>query len=64
MTYEPPKGYSIFNAAIEAIEQAKQKNKQILFIFNGIEVSVDPKSYAGDVCYIYSLKHNIRRLEA
>ena len=55
---------TIYDAAKEACAKAKENNKQVTFVFNDIRLIVYPESYYYDICAIYDLKCEIRRLES
>jgi hypothetical protein len=64
MIYEPPKGESFRNAVTNLKQDLRRTGsayKQILF--NEIYVTVSPDSNIDDICTIYDLKHELRRLK-
>lgn len=63
MTYEPPKGVMLTEAAKRAIEEAINYDEVVHLIFNEIEVTVFPESYLNDICGKYYLQNEIRRLK-
>lgn len=63
MTYEPPKGIMLAEAAKRAIEEAINHDEVVHLIFNEIEVTVFPESCLNDVCEKYYLQNEIRRLK-
>jgi hypothetical protein len=64
MTYEPPKGASLAEAAKRAIEEAINYDEIVYMTFNEIEVRVFPESCLNDVCEKYYLQNEIRRLKS
>jgi hypothetical protein len=56
------KDETIYSAAKLAIEKADEIMQDVQFTFNGIELNVCHLSFAGDICEIYDLKCQIRRL--
>ena len=63
ITLDIPKGCTIYEAAKEACAKANEIEKKVAFIFNDICLIASPKSYYYDICDIYILKGQIRRLE-
>jgi hypothetical protein len=63
MTYEAEKGDSIYTAAQNAVFLAMEHDKVVYLLFNDIEISVTKSSSPVDICTIYSLKMEIKRLQ-
>lgn len=53
-----------FHAITNAIKLAKANNTHVDFNFNEIKMRVSPDSNRDDICTIYDLRHQLRRLKA
>ena len=66
-TIEIPKGYNIALAAQDAINEAQYQSTRsgepVEFEFNDIKIVARAGSCVNDLCEIYALKSEIRRLE-
>lgn len=66
-TLEIPKGYNIVAAAQHAINEAQYQQSRsgepVEFEFNGLKIVARAGSCVNDLCEIYALKSEIRRLE-
>lgn len=63
-TYTPAKGISIYGACEEAVQLARALGQSVHFTFNEIELCASPFSHADDIAEIYSLRCELRRLNA
>lgn len=63
MTYEPPKGYGIYESVKRAIENAINIDDRITLLFNGLEITVFPESCLNDIVEKFLLQNQIRRLK-
>lgn len=61
--FELPAGGTIFNVVNSAKEKAQKVQKIQFFEFNGIYLEVRPNSEINDICLIYQLRNEIRRLK-
>lgn len=64
MTYHPPSGAMLAEAAKLAIEEAINYDEVMHLIFNQIDVAVFPESCLNDICEKYYLQIEIRRLKS
>lgn len=63
MTYEVPTGYSIYEAANQAVHLAYCELEEVSFEFNEIPLRATGLSKPDDIVEIYALKCEIRRLK-
>lgn len=63
MKYQVDAGLMFYQAAEHAIELAKKHKETVEFEFNGILILAYSTSDIKDLCLIYDLKHQIRRLK-
>lgn len=62
MIIKPDSGEQFFNVATRAIRLAVANDCEVQFKFNDIWNYVQPDSGVGDICVIYDLRNEIRRL--
>lgn len=64
MFYEVPNGEAAFHSINNAKELAVKHNTQVDLSHNGIQLKVMPDSNRDDICIIYSLRAQVKRLKA
>jgi hypothetical protein len=60
-TYDAEPGENIYSAARNAIARAKEADERVTLLFNELEITVSPQSFADDIAMIYNLKSEVRR---
>lgn len=64
MTIEIDAGESIYRAAQKACKLAREKQTEVRFKFNDIELIVKPESFDEDIATIYYLMNQVRGLKS
>ena len=62
--FEAGAGEYIYSFFVRVKHEANLGCEVMLGAFNEIEIEVDPDSCVNDLCTIYALKHELRRLKA